>query len=68
MMRCGSQSLKEVYLELFATTTNKGNFITSYLDGQGEERICSWKSSLLEIVFNSLLKISMIRNSRQWIL
>ena len=67
MMRCGSQSLKEVYL-LFATTTNKDNLITSYLDGQGEVRICSWKSSLLEIVFNSLLKISMIRNSRQWIL
>ena len=55
-------------MELFATTTNKDNLITSYLDGQGEERICSWKSSLLEIVFNSLLKISMIRNSRQWIL
>ena len=67
MMRCGSQSLKEVYL-LFATKTNKDNLITSYLDGQGEVRICSWKSSLLEIVFNSLLKISMIRNSRQWIL
>ena len=67
MMRCGSQSLKEVYF-LFATTTNKDNLITSYLDGQGEVRICSWKSSLLEIVFNSLLKISMIRNSRQWIL